>query len=86
MMLEKKKPPTPTPLISWNGADRRRCRPQLPIQPRDVTNVRNALIAVGRMLQNRQIVGLHPGAADIHRLIASMLADAPGCIPTSLRC
>ena len=36
-------------------------------------------------MQNCQIVGLHPGAADIHILIVSMLADAPGCIPTSLR-
>ena len=43
----KKKHPTPTPLISWNGSDRRRCRGQAPIQPRNVTNVSNALIAVG---------------------------------------
>lgn len=53
MMLEKKKPPTPTPLISWTGSDRRRCRRQAPIQSRNVTRCRHAPVTSRRIRPSR---------------------------------
>ena len=44
----------------------------------------SAILFLG-VLQNRQLVGLHHGAADMHKLITTVLADAPGCIPTISR-